>query len=248
MKSSLARMALPIAIASSIVACTFGLQAATPSPLDAAATIVAATLRAQGASTSPGAVLTVSPSASPNAATATATTKPTLRINTNDAQCRSGPNSNAKVVASFSAGTTVDMIAKDTADGYWLVKDPASGSSCWVQSGDATPAGSFDLLPEVTPQATVARDVPAKPGSSSSFNYWQYQCGVGSVTVELRWIDSADNENGYRIYRSGELIADLPAGSTSYTDTTAGGTLSYSIRAYNDAGESAPLSTPSFSC
>ena len=140
------------------------------------------------------------------------------------------------------------MIAKDTADGYWMVKDPVSGSSCWVQMQDATASGSYTLLPEVTPQATESKTTPAKPGSSSNFNYWEYNCGAG--TVSLQWLDNADNETGYRIYRSGQMITELPAGSTSYTDAIylGIGPLDYSIRAYNDAGESAPLNTPGFSC
>lgn len=245
MKSFKGLLALPITLILSIIACNVNVRAPAASPLDAAATIVAMTLKAQGVSSAPPAATTAA--SSPTAPLATATTKPTVHINANSADCRSGPGPNFKLVASFSAGTTVDMIAKDTADGYWLVADPSSGSSCWVQAKDATPGGSFDLLPEVTPKASVSQKVPAKPGSSSSFNYWEYDCAARTVT--LRWIDVADNENGYHIYRNGELIADLPPGSTSYLDTiSSGGSLSYSIRAYNDVGESAPLNTPSFSC
>lgn len=249
MKPNRALLALAMVLILSMIGCNLGVQRPALSPLDAAATIVEMTLRSQGVSTSPGVVTT--PSASPSLPPATATTKPTLSINTNDAQCRSGPGPNFKLIASYSSGTIVDMIAKDTADGYWMVKDPGSGSSCWVKAQDATPGGSFDLLPEVTPASTsAAQEVPAKPGSSSSFHYWDFTCGVGSATVILRWLDTADNENGYHVYRSGQLIADLPANSTTYTDTAAptGTTLSYSVMAYNDAGESVPLSTPTFSC
>ncbi len=234
----------------SMLACNFNIRAPSTSPIEAAGTIVAMTLGAQGVSTSAGAVKTPSSSPSPAPVSATPTTKPTLVINVNNADCRTGPSANTKLLTSLNSGTTVDLIAKDTADGYWLVKDPASGSSCWVRVQDATPGGSFDLLPEVTPQATSGANTPAKPGSSSSFNYWEYSCGAGSVTVNLHWIDAANNENGYHIYRLGQLIADLPANSTTYSETinTTGGNLSYSIRSYNDAGESAPLTTPSFSC
>jgi hypothetical protein len=248
MKQHRTSFALPIVLGLSVIACTLGLPARPMSPVDAAGTIVAMTLQAQGASTSAGAsspVVTVSPS--PSAAPATATTKPTLRINVSNAQCRSGPGSNFKVIGNFASGTTVDMVAKDSPDGYWLVKDPSTGNSCWVQAQDATPGGSYDLLPEVTPQATAGQNAPARPGSSKSFNYWEYDCATRTVT--LRWIDSANNESGYHIYRNGQMIADLPAGSTTYSETISSGvSFVYSIRAYNDAGESAPLTTPSFSC
>ena len=246
MKSRIASLALPTTLILAMAACTFGQAAPAIGPMDAAATIVAMTLAAQGISTSPG--QPASPTASPAPPTFTATAKPELKIDANNAACRQGPGANNEILTSFSAGTTVDMIAKDTADGYWLVKDPASGSSCWVRMQDATAAGSYTLLPEVTPQATESKSVPAKPGSSSSFDYWRYDCGGG--TVSLQWLDSADNEAGYRIYRNGQMVAELPAGSTSYGDSIylGIGPLSYSIRAYNDAGESAPLNTPDFSC
>jgi hypothetical protein len=230
-------------------ACTLGQTRPPSDPKNAAATIVAATLKAQGITTSAAPSITSIASTETITPTATATAKPQVTINVGGAACRNGPSLNEGILTSLAAGTVVDMIAKDTADGYWMVKDPASGSSCWVQMQDGTASGSFALLPEVTPQATEAQpSTPARPGSSANFNYWQYDCGGG--TVSLQWLDNADNEAGYRIYRNGQMIAELPAGSTSYTDAIylGIGPLEYSIRAYNDAGESAPLNTPGFSC
>lgn len=228
----------------SMLACSVGTPTPIANPLEAAGTIVSLTLQALGSAT-PAAPSATSAALPP---TATATTKPSLTINTNAAKCVEKPSTGANTVTSFTAGTVVDMIAKDTADGFWLVKDPASGSSCWVQVKDATPAGSFDLLPEVTPVAQTAQKAPAKPGSSSSFNYWEYDCAAG--TVSLHWLDNADNEDGYHVYRLGQLIADLPANSTTFSDTIVayGTSLAYSITAYNGVGESAPLATPNFSC
>jgi hypothetical protein len=133
------------------------------------------------------------------------------------------------------------MIAKDTADGYWLVKDPGSGSSCWVETQDATPSGSFDLLPEVTPQANAAK-VPGTPRSLR----WDYTCtynpgGGLSVTTNMSWLAGDSSVNGYRIYRQGNHIADLPANATTFTDTTIiafGEQLIYGVAAFNEAGAS----------
>jgi hypothetical protein len=230
-------------------ACTLGQTRPSGDPRDAAATIVAATLKAEGITTSPAPSATPNAQTAPSTPTVTATSKPELKVNASGAACRLGPSANDEILTTLGAGTTVDLIAQDTADGYWMVKDPSSGSSCWVKMQDASASGSYALLPEVTPQATEAQaSTPAKPGSSSNFNYWEYNCGAG--TVSLQWLDNADNEAGYRIYRNGQMIADLPAGSTSYTDAISLGigALQYSIRSYNDAGESAPLNTPGFSC
>jgi hypothetical protein len=225
-------------------ACNIGVKAPSSSdPLSAASTIVAMTLKAQGLPTSSGPSV-ATPFASPVAATAT--TKPTLYINNNNTKCRGGPSQDDKVIASLNKATTVDLIAKDTADGYWLIKYPPTGDICWVQAQDATPGGSFASLPEVTPQATVNVSVPNRPGSL----FFNYQCDSSTTTTTLTWADTADNENGYHVYRLGNLIADLPANSTSYTDVAnvpPGTQLTYSVEAYNSSGASAQRSA-SFTC
>jgi len=231
------------------VACTIG-QAPPPiDPVAAAGTIVAETLAAQGITLAPGAVSTEeTPSAEPP--TATPTVKPGLKITVNGTECRAGIGADADVIATFGANTDVDLIARDSADGYWLVKDPASGSSCWVSAQNATPSGGFTQLPEITPQVPAASNAPAAPAWAAVSNAWQYNCVPGLMTVSLQWTDRADNEQGYRVYRNGELLIELPAGSTSYSDqvNTAGGTFSYTVSAYNAVGESGPLGTGSFSC
>jgi len=230
-------------ILSFLVACNFpGNKVNTSiSPQDQAATIVAMTLQASGIATSSGFIST--PFASP--APPTPTVKPTLTINTNNAKCRSGPGANFKVSATYPSGTIVDLVAKDTADGFWIVKDPASGDLCWIQVQDATAAGSFSSLPEVTPQASTA-SVPARPGS---INY-SYSCDNATLTTKMSWTDAADNENGYHVYRLGTQIADLPANSSSFTENipyTAGTSITYSVEAYNDSGASAQRSI-TFQC
>jgi uncharacterized protein YgiM (DUF1202 family) len=223
-------------------ACNIGIKAPSSDPLSAASTIVAMTLQAQGSPTSKGSFV-ATPFASP--VVATATTKPTLFINKDNSKCRSGPGPDFKVIASFNSGTTVVLVAKDTADSYWLVKDPTSADICWVQAQDATPAGSFDSLPEVTPQAS-SNKVPARPGSI----IYTFSCDNTSVTTKLSWTDNANNENGYHIDRLGSQIADLPPDSNNYTDTvdyTLGTQMTYAVEAYNDAGASQPR-TITFTC
>jgi hypothetical protein len=223
-------------------ACNLQINPPSSDPLSAAATIVAMTLQAKGLPTSQG-LLAATPFASP--AVATPTTKPTLFINKDNTKCRSGPGPDFKVIASYNTGTTLDLLAKDTADSYWLVKDPSSADICWVQAQYATPGGSFDSLPEVTPQAST-NNAPARPGSI----IYTFSCDNTSVTTKLSWADNANNENGYHVYRLGDQIADLPPNSTSYTDTvnyTLGTQMTYAVEAYNDAGVSQQRSI-TFTC
>jgi hypothetical protein len=66
--------------------------------------------------------------------------------------------------------------------------------------------------------------------------------------LRLDWVDNSSNEKGFRIWRKAETedtyteIAARESNATSYVDTTvtAGVTYCYQVRAYNDAGESAP--------
>jgi hypothetical protein len=206
-----------------------------PSVEDQAATLVAATMQAISTSAPSG----VTPFVSPVAPVLTPTAKPTFLINTNNASCRSGPAADSELIAKFAAGTTVDLAGKDTADSYYVVVDPGTHNLCWIEAQDGTPGGSFSLLPEVTPQpGTQNVKVPAKPGAL----FYSFTClGGGQVKVDLRWSDTANNETGYRIYRDGTQITDLPANSTSYSDTTtvaSGTSVVYQVAAYNDAGTS----------
>jgi hypothetical protein len=214
---------------------------AGPSVQELAATIAAATIQAGLAPTSTPTALPTIPPIAPTA-------EPTLSIHADNSACRSGPGADFKVIAMFPAGTTVKIVGKATAQGYWIVLDPASQASCWVQAQDGTPAGSFDAVPEMTPQVT-AGNVPAKP----AFLRWPFYCsynadGSYTLTVQLSWTDASSNENGFRIYRAGAQIADLPANTNTYNETVpvpADTVIIYGVQAYNDAGASAQLLSPS---
>ncbi len=220
------------------LACNFPAPA-TPNPLEAAATIVALTLQAQGLPTSaggPAATATPSPSATP--------APPILYIR-EEARCRSGPGPNFKVVATFAPGLALEMVGQDIPDGYWVVRVPNSAETCWVQAQDGSPGGDFEHLPQVTPPASTQR-VPSRPGAL----FYNFFCDTNSLTTALRWTDTADNENGYRVYRQGSPVADLPPDSTSYTDTlryVLGTPITYAVEAYNDAGTS-PQRAVTFTC
>ncbi len=69
---------------------------------------------------------------------------------------------------------------------------------------------------------------------------YEYDCSGGTTRISLYWSDKATNEQGYRIYRDGAQIADLPAGATSYSDIAPmPGAYLYAVAADNASGESA---------
>lgn len=67
----------------------------------------------------------------------------------------------------------------------------------------------------------------------------------GNNQVDLSWIDVAQNETGYALERSDDggvtysEITTVGVDATAYSDTTASGTVSYRLRAYNGNGNSA---------
>jgi hypothetical protein len=202
---------------------------------DAASTLVALTFQAATQSAS-----LITPTAFPSATPTFA--KPLLYINDN-AQCRTGTSPNSKAITTLTAGVTVELIGKNTAQSAWLIQAPNGIEPCWVLTGDGSPSGDYESLLEVTPQpSTQSAPVPLNKGGIIANFLCSYPASVGeSVTTKLSWLAPKD-ANGYRIFRGDTQIADLPASTTTYQDTAIivpAGSVTYGISVYNDAGESA---------
>ena len=61
----------------------------------------------------------------------------------------------------------------------------------------------------------------------------------GTINFSVTWRDNAENEQGYRILRNGEQIAELPANSTAYTDSynpPVDQSVEYYIQVYGPSG------------
>jgi len=110
-----------------------------------------------------------------------------------------------------------------------------------------TPLPSDTALPGVTPLETnppppADPPLPAAPSKPKNFNT------DGSATaIAFTWNDDSTNENGFRIYQEGvtapviSVDAHAATGGMSYnwTGLACGFKSTFTIRAYNDAGESA---------
>jgi hypothetical protein len=214
-----------------------GTTARTPRPLtvnEAASTLVALTDQAATQSAHLSRPTPSPPTSTPTFARAL------LYINDNT-QCRTGTGSNFQAVAALSRGLTVELVGKDTSQSAWLIQEPNNAGTWWVLAGDGSPSGDYESLPELTPQPSTQ-----KPPSIPAFVGWPWFCTYSNgvmykATVDLSWMDPAHDANGFRVYRQGTLIADLPAATTSVIDTidvVIGRDLSYSVAAYNDAGMS----------
>lgn len=99
--------------------------------------------------------------------------------------------------------------------------------------------GAGESIVNVGVLTTVGNPNNASLAAPGDVRY-SYDCTSGSVNITLTWVDKADNEAGYRIFRDGAKITDLPAGSTSYSDIApTSGSYQYTVAAFNADGESA---------
>lgn len=79
------------------------------------------------------------------------------------------------------------------------------------------------IMPEAPAQLTITNQV----------------CTAQSYAVTLGWIDVADNEDGYRVYRAGVLIAILGPNTKTFIDNPPyGGPYTYGVEAFSSAGAS----------
>ncbi len=88
--------------------------------------------------------------------------------------------------------------------------------------------------------ALTAAQISAPPAAPESLFLEQ----VSPTIVRLTWNDASNTETGFRVFRDGTPVTDLPAGSQTYDDTgfTAGANTLYEVRSFNTFGESSPLS------
>jgi uncharacterized protein YraI len=237
-------------------ACNFPGSSSEPSLDDQAATIVAMTLDAQSIETptpentslpenTPLPTPTLGFTKTPTPTITPTYSVPLLTIN-EPTNCRTGPGQSYDVIFTLLAGASVEIVGRYPTNNYWTVKVQGLDEPCWIWGEYSTASGSYWTVPSVTPPATASPSPPRAPSISS----WDYLCGFGNVTVNLKWTDRAEDESGYRIYRGDERVADLAPNSTAYSEVIeveAGENITYRIEVYNSAGASS--SSPiSFSC
>jgi hypothetical protein len=165
--------------------------------------------------------------------------------------CRTGPGQDYEVVFTYLPNAKLEIIGYYGIENYWLVKSSETPTgNCWLWGEFVEVSGSYWVVSSVTSPPTSTQARPNAP----SFQSWDYLCEFNganfNLTVTLKWSDKSGNETGFRLFRNGELIADLPANSTSYTDrhtVNSGQNVSYRLEAYNSTGIESD-STSSFGC
>ncbi len=161
-----------------------------------------------------------------------------------NAFCRLGPGTAYFAEETYDLGQQL-QIEGISAPGlpvwYWGLI-PGEAGHCWLSQIVLDIQGPAEDLPVI--------DAPPLPAAPTQLGIARRACVTGQVyTLTLQWVDVAANETGYRVYRNGELIASLPANTTSYTDNPPhGGPHTYEVEAFNQFGVSARASVQDAAC
>jgi hypothetical protein len=244
-----------IVLIASILACNVPSAEQVPPPSDAqtaaALTVeallapsVTATIRQENPTSQPN---TVTPTVGPTGTITPTYSVPMLKV-LQQTNCRMGPGQEYEVVYTYLAWKELEIVGAYPQDNYWLVKSNESPTgTCWLWGEYVEVSGSYWVVSSVTPPPTATIPPPQAPVIE-----WEYFCSYATddIEVSLKWKDVANNETGYRVIRNGQVVAELPADSTSYTETIdlkAGEKITYEIEVFNVTGpkRSSPIS---FNC
>jgi len=218
-----------------------------PTPASEIQTAAALTLQAiftpSITSSPPQSTIAVTTSPSPTGIgtdAGTGTTTPTYSVPTlkviEQTNCRTGPGQDYEVIFTYLKGKTLEIAGRYDPGNFWLVKSAESPTgTCWLWGEYVEVSGSYWAVSSVTPPATATLAPPRAP----SIIEWAFSCSGGLLIFTVDWTDNASNETGYRIFRNGEPAAELPANSTTFTDSVAaeaGQSIDYYIQVYSPSG------------
>lgn len=186
---------------------------------------------------SPRATNTVSTAGSP---TITASQTPTysvpmatVRESTN---CRTGPGEEYQVVVTYTTGRELEIVGRYDLGNFWLVKSNESpNGTCWLWGDFVDVTGSYWAVSSVTPPATSTGAPPRAP----IILEWNFFCEGGNLNFTVTWRDESTDETGYRLFRNGEAIVELPANATTHTDLydiQGDESVEYYVQAYSPTG------------
>lgn len=222
-----------------------GVASPPPDVMTAAALTVQAALGTQPIASPTSPIAKTNTSVPLASQTPASSTPPVLSVG-EATDCRTGPSPEYELVTQLQPGQEI-QITGFYPPNYWVVN--SQEGTCWIEVNFATPSGSYQTVPTVTAPPKPIGEAPKAP--SFPQNGWSYFCsGNNQIDVTFNWNDNADNETGYRIVRNDKVVAELPANSRTFTESTTlepDQSLTYRIEAYNLTG-SASTSTVTIKC
>lgn len=200
-----------------------------PSPAEPSPTETVAAL--------PSATPTTPPTSAP-----TSTPAPPTLLTSAGVPCFRGPGEDYALVSNLEAGEEVEIVGQS--EGYWIVRT-STEAVCWVPNQGVIPQGDYAAVPDVEPPPIPTPAPPLAPTNLESFNNAcytdkSYTPNKRINRFHLYWQDLSNNEDGFHVYRDGNLVADLPPDRTEVIDEIVAPNdivHVYYVVAYNAVGE-----------
>lgn len=168
----------------------------------------------------------------------------TVRDATN---CRTGPGKTYEIIVLYPVNRTLEIVGRYEPGNFWLVKSPESPTgTCWLWGEYVDVLGSYGAVASVTPPPTPVASI-AVPLQGVPLPTHKYYCNSmeNTLSFEMTWESSSEGRVRYRVFRDGQQIAELPAGSPSYSETIsmpASRSAEYYVEVYNrDGSEYTPV-------
>lgn len=149
-----------------------------------------------------------------------------------ETNCRSGPAKQYDNLGALAVGEKAEIVGKNTAFDYWVIKNPDANGTCWLWGKYAIIEGDTSTLPEMTPPPTPTSLPPTatettipRADFTVSFigmcperwaNFRISNTGnLGLESVRMRIVDTSISANLY-----GPAYSDSPfLGSADCADT-----------------------------
>jgi len=158
-----------------------------------------------------------------------------------ESNCRTGPAGNYELVATFGAGKTVEIVARDLGGGYVVVRDPlAPEAECYMLANSLKTSGELTALPQYTPLPSPT----AAPGYTITFKKFDVCKGAPFAVFIIENTGSVPFRSAY------VRIQDLKTSKTeehvlNAFDQYTGGVIAKNIAPLN-GGQSGFLTSPLF--
>jgi hypothetical protein len=240
-----------------ISACNLPSQS-PPDPLEEAAAAATATLLALTSNTptvtgTPVPANTLLPTNSPTITPTFTSSIPMVSVSQNT-NCRTGPGVVYDLIGALLVGEQAVVVGKFTPGNYWIINNLDAAGTCWLWGQYATVTGNTAGLPEYTPPPTPTPTYtptatftptlsPPNAPDNLTANKICIPAGLNfNYQFVLQWTDTANNEDGYRVYFNGGLVATLPANTITYPHIAGifppGIPITYDVEAFNATGSS----------
>lgn len=94
--------------------------------------------------------------------------------------CRTGPSTAYDLVLTVNPGQSLELVGKDSADNYWIVKNPVGGT-CWLWGQYAVTTGDTNSLPEYPPPSVPTAKFTKTPKPKPTVT--NTQASTGGITI-----------------------------------------------------------------